>query len=510
MTSEQLKIKLAQLVDYAKDNLSLRFEDESFVTNSLLDLFSLTAPATNVEKYGDFQKDIVDPLVNHAIESGIAKEEERILFETKLLGIVTPCPSSVVDKFDIIAANSGVKSATDWLFNLSIANNYIRMVDINKNIKWEHIGKFGKIGITINLSKPEKDPKQIALAKLLPKSGYPSCLLCTENVGFAGNLNHPARQTLRMIPVRLGGENWSIQYSPYQYYKEHIIALSNEHRPMHVNGDTLFRLLDFVDLFPHYFIGSNAALPIVGGSILTHDHYQGGSKVLPMFEADIRKNYTVSKFKNVTVSIVNWYNSVVRVSGKSKFEVHETATNILEAWSQWSDESVNIICKTEEQHNAVTPIARKEGDVYIIDMILRNNRTDSEHPYGIFHPEESLHNIKKEGIGIIEVMGLFILPGRLKTELEVIKDYISGIKNLDLQELNNPENPMFKHAQTILQLVNDHGTSRDRVFADKTVTDYVNNACEQILECTAVFKNNEQGQLAFEYFMSKGIGAQEI
>ena len=191
MTSEQLKIKLAQLVDYAKDNLSLRFEDESFVTNSLLDLFSLTAPATNVEKYGDFQKDIVDPLVNHAIESGIAKEEERILFETKLLGIVTPCPSSVVDKFDIIAANSGVKSATDWLFNLSIANNYIRMVDINKNIKWEHIGKFGKIGITINLSKPEKIQKQIALAKLLPKSGYPSCLLCTENVGFAGNRQSP-------------------------------------------------------------------------------------------------------------------------------------------------------------------------------------------------------------------------------------------------------------------------------------------------------------------------------
>lgn len=510
MTSEELKIKLSQLINYAKDKLSLRQEDASFVTNSLLDTFSLGSPATGVEGYGDFQSEIVDPIVDYAIQKGLAKEEERILFETKLLGLVTPCPSSVVDKFDILAANGTIKSATDWLFKLSVANNYIRMADISKNIKWEHNGKFGKIGITINLSKPEKDPKQIAMAKLLPKSGYPACLLCTENVGFAGTLNHPARQTLRMIPIRLGGENWSIQYSPYQYYNEHIIALCNEHRPMEVNSDTLFRLLDFVDLFPHYFIGSNAALPIVGGSILTHDHYQGGSKVLPMFEVGMRKNYCVGKFKDVKIGIVDWYNSVVRVSGKNKFEVHEVATNVLETWAEWTDESANILCKTTDQHNAITPIARKEHDTYTLDLILRNNRTDDAHPYGIFHPEERLHNIKKEGIGIIEVMGLFILPGRLKNELESIKDYISGKKNLDLQELNNPENPMYKHAPTILQLVNDHGTSRDRVFADKVVTDYVNNACEQILECTAVFKYDEQGQAAFDKFMSKGLGAKEV
>lgn len=509
MTSEELKIKLAQLVEYAKDEISLRSEDVSFATNALLDLFSLDAPATGVEKYGDFQSDIVDPIVDYAIENCLAKPEERLLFETKLLGLVTPAPSCIVDKFDILAANGGIKSATDWLFKLSIANNYIRMTDIKKNIKWSHSGKFGGIDITINLSKPEKDPKQIAMAKLLPKSGYPACLLCPQNVGFAGNLNHPARQTLRIIPIRLGGESWSIQYSPYQYYHEHIIALSNEHRPMEVNSDTLFRLLDFVDLFPHYFIGSNAALPIVGGSILTHDHYQGGDKVLPMFKAQERKRYGVAKFKNVTVSIIDWYNSVVRVSGKSKFEVHEVASDVLCAWSEWSDESVNILCKTDEQHNAVTPIARKEGDVYIIDLILRNNRTDVAYPYGIFHPEERLHNIKKEGIGIIEVMGLFILPGRLKNELEEIKDYLTGKKNLDLKELSNPNDPMCKHAQTILQLVNDHGATRDRSFADKVVTDYVNNACEQILECTAVFKNDGQGQNAFAAFMSKGLGAIE-
>ncbi len=506
MDQDTLKLKLRQRVDYAKDNLSLRAEDEAFVTNSLLSTFSLGAPAQQSAPYGDFQSDIVDPIVEYAVQNGMAKDEERLLFETKLLGIVTPAPSSVVDKFDTIAANKGVKAATDWLFELSVNNNYIRKVDIQKNIKWEHVGKFGKIGITINLSKPEKDPKQIALAKLMPKTGYPSCLLCPENVGYAGNLNHPARQTLRIIPIKLGGEDWSIQYSPYQYYNEHIIALSNEHRPMLVNSDTLYRLLDFVDTFPHYFIGSNAALPIVGGSILTHDHYQGGSKVLPMFEAGIRKNYVGNKYKNVSISIADWYNSVVRVSGKNKFEVHEVASDILNCWANWTDESVNVICNTGEQHNAVTPIARKEGGDYIIDMILRNNRTDEAHPYGIFHPEEKLHNIKKEGIGIIEVMGLFILPGRLKAELEVIKDYICGNKNIDFKELNDTENPMYKHAQTIIQLVNDHGDNRDRAYADRVVTDYVNNACEQILECTAVFKNDEKGQTAFEKFIEQGMG----
>ncbi len=506
MDQDTLKLKLRQLVDYAKDNLSLRAEDEAFVTNSLLSTFSLGAPSQQSAPYDDFQSDIVDPIVEYAVQNGMAKDEERLLFETKLLGIVTPAPSSVVDKFDTIAANKGVKAATDWLFELSVNNNYIRKVDIQKNIKWEHVGKFGKIGITINLSKPEKDPKQIALAKLMPKTGYPSCLLCPENVGYAGNLNHPARQTLRIIPIKLGGEDWSIQYSPYQYYNEHIIALSNEHRPMLVNSDTLYRLLDFVDTFPHYFIGSNAALPIVGGSILTHDHYQGGSKVLPMFEAGIRKNYVGNKYKNVSISIADWYNSVVRVSGKNKFEVHEVASDILNCWANWTDESVNVICNTGEQHNAVTPIARKEGGDYIIDMILRNNRTDEAHPYGIFHPEEKLHNIKKEGIGIIEVMGLFILPGRLKAELEVIKDYICGNKNIDFKELNDTENPMYKHAQTIIQLVNDHGDNRDRAYADRVVTDYVNNACEQILECTAVFKNDEEGQTAFEKFIEQGMG----
>ena len=505
INQETLQLKLASLVDYAKNNLSLRQEDESYVVNALLDMFKLGAPASQTEAYKDFQTDIVDPIVDYAVENGMTTPEERLLFETKLLGVVTPMPSSVVDKFDTIAANKGIKAATDFMYKLSIANNYIRMVDIKKNIKWEHTGKFGKIGITINLSKPEKDPKQIALAKLLPKTGYPSCLLCPENVGYAGNLNHPARQTLRTIPIQLDNEYWHLQYSPYQYYEEHAIAFSDEHRPMNVCPASFRRLLDFVDLFPHYFMGSNAALPIVGGSILTHDHYQGGLKVLPMMSVGNRARYESPKYKNVRIYIADWYNSVVRLESEDKQQVYTAASDVLAAWNDWTDESVNVICKTTEQHNAITPIVRREEDTYVIDLILRNNRTDEKHPYGIFHPEERLHNIKKEGIGIIEVMGLFILPGRLKKELGEVEKYLTGETKFDMKTLADPENPMYKHADMIVQLVNDNGTDNTAVKAKNAVTDYVNSACEQILECTAVFKNTDEGQAAFDRFMTEGL-----
>lgn len=504
LTNDQLKIKINELLAYASDHLSLEQEDEYYLLNTLLDFFGLDCPAPAIEKYGDFQTDIVDPLVQHAIDTGRIKPEENILFETKILGMVTPMPSAVIARFDAIASHQGVKKATDWLFALSKANNYLRMPDINKNIKWEHNGKFGKIGITINLSKPEKDPKQIALAKLQPKTGYPACMLCPTNIGFAGNMNHPARQTLRTIPIQLDGEYWHLQYSPYQYYEEHAIAFSDEHRPMAVTPSAFRRLLDFVDLFPHYFMGSNAALPIVGGSILTHDHYQGGLKVLPMMEVGNRTEYKSAKYKKVKVFIADWYNSVVRLQSKDRDQIYNAACDVLQAWSTWSDESVGVICKTTDQHNAITPIFRNNDGTYVIDLILRNNRTDEAHPFGIFHPEERLHNIKKEGIGIIEVMGLFILPGRLKKELAEVENYLTGKTPLG-PELGNPESPMYKHANMIVQLVNDFGTANDDKKAQQIVTDYVNNACEQILECTAVFKNDEQGQAAFDRFMQQGL-----
>ena len=506
LETSQVQTKLNELVAYAIDNLNLKSEDEYYVLNQLLDLFHLQAAGAPISDYGDFQTDIVDPLVDYAVQSGMIQEEQRILFETKMLGLVTPMPSAVVEEFDSVASTQGVKAATDWLFELSKANNYVRMPDINKNIKWEHKGKFGRIDITINLSKPEKDPKQIALAKLQPKTGYPACMLCPSNVGYAGHINHPARQTLRIIPIELGGEEWNLQFSPYQYYHQHVIAFSSEHRPMDVNDKAFGRLMDFVDLFPHYFIGSNAALPIVGGSILTHDHYQGGEKVLPMFLVGNRKNYISKECADVSVSIVDWYNSVVRIEGKNREQVYQTACKVLNVWKDWTDESVGVISKTTEQHNAITPIARLEKDKYIFDLILRNNRTDEAHPFGIFHPEESLHNIKKEGIGIIEVMGLFILPGRLKKELEDVKAYLTGKTTLDLQALSNPENPMSKHAGMIVQLINDNGAKNTAKKADNIVNDYVNSACEKILECTGVFKNDQAGQSAFDKFMTQGLG----
>ncbi|MGN0771381.1 MAG: galactose-1-phosphate uridylyltransferase [Christensenellales bacterium] len=501
----QVQTKLNELVAYAIDNLNLKSEDEYYVLNQLLDLFKLQSPGQAITEYGDFQTEIVDPLVNYAVDSGLIEPEQTILFETKLLGLVTPMPSAVVEEFDSVASSQDVKAATDWLFELSKANNYIRMPDINKNIKWEHKGKLGRIDVTINLSKPEKDPRQIALAKLQPKSGYPACMLCPSNVGYAGHINHPARQTLRIIPIELGGEEWNLQFSPYQYYHQHVIAFSSEHRPMKVNDKAFGRLMDFVDLFPHYFIGSNAALPIVGGSILTHDHYQGGEKVLPMFLAKNRRVYRSQEFPDVELSIVDWYNSVVRIEGKNRKQVYEAACKVLTTWEDWSDESVGVICKTDEQHNAITPIVRLENKKYVFDLILRNNRTDEAHPFGIFHPEESLHNIKKEGIGIIEVMGLFILPGRLKKELEGVKEYLTGKTQLDLKELSDPQNPLCKHAGMIVQLVNDNGVKNTAKKADAIVNDYVNKACEQILECTGVFKNDEAGQTAFDKFMTQGL-----
>ena len=506
ISQQQLKEKLQQLVLYAQNNLSLKDADYNYTVNALLDLFKLDSPAEKATSYPkNFQEEVLDQILQYAVENKMTQENEKLLFETKLMGIVSLTPSATIEKFDAIAANGTIQDATDWFFNTSKASNYIRVKDIQKNIKWSHDGKLGNIDITINLSKPEKDPKQIALEKSRPKSGYPACLLCLENVGYAGHISHPARQTLRTIPIKLNNEDWSLQYSPYQYFNEHLIALCNEHRPMNVTIETINRLLDFVDLFPHYFLGSNASLPIVGGSILSHDHYQGGSKVLPMFAAKNKSQYENPEFKDVQIYTINWYNSVVRLESENKENITKQAKEVLDRWFEYSDESVDIIAKEDEPHNAITPIVRKEGNKYIIDMILRNNRTSKEFPDGIFHAAPRLHNIKKEGIGLIEVMGLFILPGRLEKEFAGIKDILMGKAPFDLKELANPENPLAKHLEMIAQLVNDNGIECTKSKADIAVRNYVNKACEDILECTAVFKNDEKGQAAFDKFLKEGL-----
>ncbi len=500
----QILIAIEQLIDYATKKLSLDQYDVHYVRNALLDNFKLGATHT-FESIPEYEiQQTVDFMVNYAIEQGLTTKDDALLYETKLFGLVTPAPSSIIMKYDITKACEGVEAATDYLFELGKANNYLRMQDINKNVMWDYKGSRGNLVVTINLSKPEKDPKQIEAA-LKAKTGYPACMLCTSNVGYAGNAGHPARQTLRTIPVELNGEDWWIQYSPYQYYGKHLICFCDEHRPMKVNHDCIARLVDFVDQFPHFFMGSNAALPIVGGSILTHDHYQGGGKGLPMFTAPIRKTFK-SPIKGAEISIVDWYNSVVRVSSKKKVIAVEAADYVLRQWSEYSDESVNIICKTDAQHNAVTPIARYENGKYIVDMILRNNRTDEAHPYGIYHPTEDLHNIKKEGIGIIEVMGTFILPGRLDKELKVIQNYLTGKEKFDYAEVSKETHPLTKHKDMIKFLIDNNGTANTEQASEQLVKDYINQTCEKILECTAVFKNTEEGAKAFDKFMTECLG----
>lgn len=507
---EIAKQNVAKLLDYAQKHLYLDDYDVIYAQNQLLDALKLTEPTTSdkIATY-DFY-DVMDALSDYAVRKKLIDENEKLLFETRLIGYCMPSPSKVVEKFDDIASYLDTKEACDMLHRLGIDSAYLRKKDLDKNIIWQHDCKRGNIIVTINLSKPEKTPEQVRLAKEA-KTGYPKCALCAENLGFAGNLAMSARQTIRTIPFELDGEDWFMQFSPYSYFDQHVIAVSKEHRPMCVSDATFRRMLDFVDMFPHYFIGSNAALPIVGGSILAHDHYQGGKKVLPVFTRPARRYFKMDGYADVNISVVDWYNSIVRIESKNRAQAIDVANKFRKAWDTYSDQSVNIISHTEQngervQHNAITPIASINDDgEYQFNLILRNNRTDEKHPYGIFHPAENLHNIKQESIGIIEVMGLFILPGRLAGEMEKIKDILTGKTPLDFKALADDSHPLHKHLGMITQLVVDNGTACSQENAQKAVTDYINNACEQILDTTAVFKNDENGQKAFDKFIQSVI-----
>ena len=462
---ELAKINVANLVDYAVNNLHMDEADTVYATNTLLDMFRLTEPSdAPVGKY-DFYETL-SALSAYAVRLKLCAEEDRQLFETRIMGVLTPLPSKVIETFDNIAAQSGSMKAAEWLGDLSEKSAYIRRPDIDRNIQWEYDNPRGKI----------------------------------------------ARQTLRTIPFELDGEEWFMQFSPYVYFEQHVIAISKEHRPMNVNAATFRRMLDFVDLFPGYFIGSNAALPIVGGSILAHDHYQGGKKVLPIFESGARRRYTMKNFPDVNVSVAEWYNSVVRLESKNRASLVEAAERFRSAWENYSDPDANIICRTENAdgtvtpHNAITPTACFNDDgEYQINLILRNNRTDEKHPYGIFHPAEELHNIKQEAIGIIEVQGLFILPGRLQRECEQIKDLLTGKTPLDFKAIAADGYPLNKHLGMIAQLVADGGTEMSESKAERAITDYINTACEKILDTTAVFKNTADGQARFDKFISSVV-----
>ena len=495
-----IKNSIENLVYYGVNVLGLPELDAVYARNQLMALFGADdIGVVTVDENADLQTDILDPMLKYAEENGMFGEGELIRFETKIMGYVTPSPSFVAEMFDLLYTEVSPEEATSYLNDLSHDNNYIRMRDVSKNLRWEACHDRGDVVVTINLSKPEKSAEQVAREKLIPNQKYPKCMLCFENLGYNGSVKHPARQTLRIIPVELGGEEWYIQMSPYVYYDNHVIAFNKYHTPMAVTETTFKRLTDFLDVFPHYFLGSNADLPIVGGSILSHDHYQGGGKVLPMFKRGNRTDF--GTYHGVKVSVLDWYNSVVTLKGKDQVAVIEAAADFLDAWRKYSDPSVGIYSETQDTpHNTITPIAVKEDEEFVLYLILRNNRTDDEHPEGIYHPTRDMHHIKKEGIGLIEAMGIFILPGRLEKEMQGVCDILEGKTPFDEAALSDAANPLNKHLDMIKEL-------RTSTEADKktAIKEYINATCRNILDCTAVFKNTPDGQTAFAKFINSVI-----
>lgn len=426
---------IALLVKYALEKGLIASEDCVWAKNRLAALIGEPAcphAGGELPAVPEYPQQLLDALTDRAAQNGAAVLEsgaERDLFDTELMAVLTPRPSEVIAKFKSLYAGSPEK-ATDWYYAFSRATNYIRAERCAKDLRWDVPSAYGTINISVNLSKPEKDPKAIAAARFAPKTAFPPCALCRENEGYGGTLTTAARGNHRIIPLRLNGEDWYLQYSPYVYYNEHCIALSGEHRPMKVDKSSFERLLDFIDIFPHYFVGSNADLPIVGGSILTHDHFQGGRATFPMELAPVEKTYSCEKYAEVEIGRVKWPLSVIRLASENRSALSALAEDILSAWRSYSDAGRGVLAFSgETPHNTITPIARRRGGKYELDLVLRNNRTTDERPLGIFHPHPSRHHIKKENIGLIEVMGLAVLPARLKRELAEIEACLLGERN---------------------------------------------------------------------------------
>ncbi|MDD4796267.1 MAG: UDP-glucose--hexose-1-phosphate uridylyltransferase [Eubacteriales bacterium] len=494
------------LLGYAQQRGLISPADISYARNRLLDTLRLDAPwdGEPVPAAQDAAT-VLQALLDYAYDRGLFADNTetlRDLFDTRLMDAVTPRPSQVEQTFSRYSQNQGITAATDWFYQFCQDIGYIRSDRIAKNVAWEHPCRYGRLEITINLSKPEKDPREIALLKSLPAAGYPKCLLCSENVGYAGRLNHPARQTLRILPLQLAGQSWFFQYSPYVYYNEHCIVFNARHIPMKVDRGAFTRLLDFTTQFPHYFVGSNADLPIVGGSILNHDHFQGGRHQLPMAKADLRIRLRHESFTG-TAGVVDWPMAALRLTSRHRDELIQTAARVLELWREYSDPSADILAHTNQgPHNTITPIARRRGDDYELDLVLRNNRTTDEHPLGIFHPHAQLHHIKKENIGLIEVMGLFILPARLKTELTQLTAYLCDAA-LPLDALNDPGHPLFAHAAWIADVAARHGREHCAAAAQTILQAEVGAVCEQVLHHAGVFADTPAGDAALLAFLSR-------
>ncbi|WP_106768430.1 UDP-glucose--hexose-1-phosphate uridylyltransferase [Paenibacillus faecalis] len=510
---------IERLVLFALRKGLIREADHDYSRNLLMEDFGFSEPYAGKlnDELPDGPQPMLDVLIDYAADNGMIPENTdtyRDLLDAKIMGRLMARPSEIVQAFNRTKQNQGIEAATSDFYKLCIDSNYIRMDRVSKNEYWKHATVYGDIEITINLSKPEKSPKEIAMAKLLPPPVYPKCQLCRENVGYAGRVNHPARQNLRVIPLELKEEKWFFQYSPYVYYNEHCIVFHHDHVPMKLTKDTFERLLDFVTVYPHYFLGSNADLPIVGGSILTHDHFQGGRHTFPIQNAPKVAGFKNSDYPNVSVDIVNWPMSVIRLSSKDRSALLECADHIYESWKSYSDSSVDIEASSEVdgkqvRHNTVTPIARRSAEGgYEMDLVLRNNRTSEEYPEGIFHPHREMHHIKKENIGLIEVMGLAILPGRLKVELDRIAGILSGDDEL-YEAVQSDGHELAVHRDWIKQLKEQTGEAMTKEEAVKLIRSEVGDIFTTILEQAGVYKHTDEGRTAFRRFLEgAGFSAQ--
>lgn len=487
---------IKKLVTYGMETGLISEEEKIYSTNLILDVLKLDDYEEPEENYEKVELEpVLKELLDYAVEKGLIEDSVvyRDLFDTRLMNCLVPRPSQVIKTFKEKYAASP-EEATNYYYKLSRDSDYIRRYRVCKDMKWVTKTEYGDIDITINLSKPEKDPKAIAAAKLAKQSGYPKCQLCRENEGYAGRTNHPARENHRIIPITINGGQWGFQYSPYVYYNEHCIVFNGQHVPMKVERATFVKLFDFIKLFPHYFIGSNADLPIVGGSILSHDHFQGGNYEFAMAKAPVEREFTVKGYEDVKAGIVKWPLSVIRLSCTDEKRIIDLADHILKAWRGYTDEEAYVFAETDgEPHNTITPISRKRGDMYELDLALRNNITTPECPFGLYHPHNELHHIKKENIGLIEVMGLAVLPSRLKEEMEILSDYIVDGKDIRSNE------KIEKHADWVDEFRPKYPViSAENV--DAVLKEEIGIVFKKVLEDAGVFKRDVKGQAAFDRF----------
>ena len=483
---------ISALVHYGLDKKLIEPCDKAFIINQLL-----TPQQLDSYKPAEIRpmalEQILKGLTDDAVNRGIISDDitSRDLYDTKLMGILTPMPREVRSTFEALYEQSP-KAATDWFYKFSQDTDYIRRYRIQKDLRWKTVTEYGNLDITINLSKPEKDPKAIAAAKSAPQSGYPKCQLCAENEGYAGRMNHPARQNHRIIPITVAGADWYLQYSPYVYYNEHCIVFNAEHTPMKIDKAAFEKLLDFVTIFPHYFVGSNADLPIVGGSILSHEHFQGGCYSFPMERAPIEQAFHFQSYEDVDAGIVKWPMSVIRLNGADKERVAELADRILQCWRKYTDKEAFVFAETDGvPHNTITPIARRRGENYELDLVLRNNITTEEHPLGVYHPHAELHHIKKENIGLIEVMGLAVLPARLKQELADLQTAI-----LEGTPLTGE---LKKHEAWVNDIKERYMLNEENIGSILKIE--VGKVFARVLEHAGIYERSMSGRLAFMRFV---------